>query len=60
MLWETQPNCYKVLGIPRGVEMPATRRAVRGLALLYHPDKSSRPEHIFVVNQALHRLYRPH
>jgi len=41
-----------VLGVPHGAGMATIRRAMQGLALLYHPDKGGRPEQMAVVNAA--------
>ena len=50
MLGGTQLNCHQVLGVPHCADMAAVRRAMRGLALLYHPDKGGQPEQMAVVN----------
>ena len=52
MLENTQLECHQVLGVPYGADMAAIRRAMRGLALLYHPDTGGQPEQMTVVNQA--------
>jgi len=52
MLDDTQLSCLQVLGVPYGADMATIRRAMRGLALLYHPDKGGEPEQMTVVNQA--------
>ncbi len=40
MLDDTQLSCHQVLGVPYGVDRAAIRRAMRGLALLYHSDEA--------------------
>jgi len=52
MLDGTQLSCHQVLGVPYGVDRAAIRRAMRGLALLYHPDKGGQPEQMVVANAA--------
>ena len=51
-LADTQLGYDQVLGIPYGADMAILPRAMRGLALLYHPDRGSRPGQIAVVNAA--------
>ena len=52
MLGDTQLSSNQVLGVPYGADMATVRRAMRGLALLYHPDKGGRPEQMVIINAA--------
>ncbi len=52
VLDDTQLSCHQVLGVPYGADMATIRRAMRGLALLYHPDKGGDPEQMVIVNNA--------
>ena len=52
MLADAQLSYDQVLGLPHGADMATLPRALRRLALLYHPDRSSRPGQIPVVNAA--------
>ena len=52
MLDDTQLSFNRVPGLPYSADMVAIRRAMQGLALLYHPDKGGRPEQMAVVDAA--------
>ena len=52
MLGDTQLTCHQVLGVPYRADMATIRRAMRGLALLHHPDTGGQPEQMVVVNAA--------
>ena len=52
MLNDAQLSCHQVLGVPYGADMAAIRRAMRGLALLYHPDTRGWPEQMIIVNES--------
>ena len=52
LLDDTQLGCHQVLGVSYDADMATIRRAMRGLALLYHPDRGGRPEQMAVVNAA--------
>lgn len=53
-------NYYKILGVDRGADEQEIKRAYRGLALKYHPDKNpDSEEHFKEINEAYEVLGDP-
>ena len=60
MLNDAQLSYHQVLGVPYGADMAAICRAMRGLALLYHPDTGGWPEQMIIVTSLMRKLRSSH
>ena len=54
-LEEAEFGWHEALGVAPDADAAATRRAMRQLALRYHPDKGGSPTHMTRVNAAYER-----